>query len=290
MSLSSGSAASSWFANRTAVLATMHGKEQVIAPLLAEHLGLHVTVPADFDTDRFGTFTRDIDRPADQLATARLKAIAALEQTGATIALASEGSFVPHPALPFLACDREIVLLLDRDHELELIGEVISTATNFNHHAIDSVAAALAFAQKIGFPDHALVAMLAPDQWDAHCVKGIRTEADLIAIVTRLLQLQPTIHLETDMRAMHNPSRMAAIAEATQKLVHQATSLCPQCAVPGFRIIDQKLGLPCALCRQPTTQRLAVIYACLKCQFQQTHFFPDRQEMADPGICDFCNP
>ncbi len=283
--------AAAWFAGRAAVLATMHGKEQVIAPLLAEHLGLHVTVPTDFNTDRFGTFTRDVDRPADQLTTARLKAEAALDQTGAAIAIVSEGSFGPHPALPLLPCDREIVLLRDRDHDLELVGEVISTTTNFNHQAIASVTAALAFAQKIGFPEHGLVAMQNPDCRDGqHCIKGIRTEAELVAIVTDWLTLRPTVHLETDMRAMHNPTRMTAIAAATQALIQQATTLCPACGLPGFRIIEHKPGLPCALCHTPTTQRLAVVYACQKCQLQQTHFFPDQQEVADPGLCNFCNP
>ena len=46
---------------RTAVPGTKHGKEQVIAPLLDEHLGVRVVVPDGFDTDRFGTFTSDVD-------------------------------------------------------------------------------------------------------------------------------------------------------------------------------------------------------------------------------------
>mgnify|MGYP006426262079 CR=1 FL=1 len=46
----------------TAVLGTKHGKEQVIAPLLDEHLSVRVVVPDGFDTGRFATFTRDEDR------------------------------------------------------------------------------------------------------------------------------------------------------------------------------------------------------------------------------------
>ncbi len=55
-----------YFRGRTAVLGTKHGKEQVIAPLLDEHLGVRVVVPDGFDTDRFGTFTRDVDRAGDE--------------------------------------------------------------------------------------------------------------------------------------------------------------------------------------------------------------------------------
>ena len=63
----------SCFAGRTLVVATMHGKERVIAPLLEERLGVRCVVPAGFDTDRYGTFTRDVARAGDQLEAAREK-------------------------------------------------------------------------------------------------------------------------------------------------------------------------------------------------------------------------
>jgi hypothetical protein len=38
------------------------------------------------------------------------------------VGIASEGSFGPHPSLPFAALDRELVLLIDRETGLELVG------------------------------------------------------------------------------------------------------------------------------------------------------------------------
>jgi hypothetical protein len=76
------------FENRIAVLATMHQKEKAIAPLLASELGMRAIVPAQFDTDRFGTFTREIERIGTQIEAARLKAQAALNLTGEMIAIA----------------------------------------------------------------------------------------------------------------------------------------------------------------------------------------------------------
>lgn len=105
----------SWLINRTAILATRHRKEQVIAPLFAQEFGVKVIVPAHFNSDYFGTFTRDIPRAGNQLTAARRKAEAVLELTGDTLALASEGAFYPHPSFPFVGCDRELVLLLDRN-------------------------------------------------------------------------------------------------------------------------------------------------------------------------------
>ncbi|MFM7326512.1 MAG: hypothetical protein ACKO4L_16605, partial [Nodosilinea sp.] len=46
-----------FFAGRVAVIATMHRKQEAIAPLVEAHLGAMALVPQDFDTDRFGTFT-----------------------------------------------------------------------------------------------------------------------------------------------------------------------------------------------------------------------------------------
>lgn len=280
-----------YFADRCAVLATMHKKEAAIAPLLKQALGLEVMVPEHFNSDRFGTFTRDVDRPTNQLETARLKAFAALELTGETLALASEGSFSPHPAMPFLPCDREIVVLVDRHHDLEIVGEAISTATNFSHAAIATLDEALLFAQKVGFPSHGLVVMPAPPSSDSNLMlKGIVTEPNLITAVTRTLKQFGTAHLETDMRAMYNPTRMQVIAQATQHLISKAKHHCPNCNVPGFSIGEYRHGLPCGLCGQPTAQVLAAIYRCQKCHFEQPKLFPHGTQTADPMYCDFCNP
>lgn len=89
------------WAGRQAVIGTMHGKEAVIGPRLSA-LGLTSLVPENFDTDRFGTFTGEVKRVGTQLEAARQKARAAMAATGAPIGVASEGSFGPHPAIPFL--------------------------------------------------------------------------------------------------------------------------------------------------------------------------------------------
>lgn len=187
--------AHSWFADRTAVLATMHYKERVIAPILNRELGVRVIVPAHFDTDRFGIFTRDIARAGNQLEAARHKAEKVLEATGESLAIASEGSFFPHPAFPFVACDRdckerttrELVLLCDRVNNLEIVGEELSTKTNYAHKAVQTVEEALEFAQKVGFPEHALVVMTDRDTcYRQEIYKGINQQTKLIEILKEL--------------------------------------------------------------------------------------------------------
>lgn len=279
------------FAHRVAVLATMHGKEAAIAPLLQAELAVKTIVPADFNTDAFGTFTREIKRAGDQLTAARLKAEAAMQLVGETLGLASEGSFGPHPAIPYLPCNRELVLLLDATHDLEIVGYDFSTDTNYRQQVVNSLDAALAFAQQIGFPNHGLVAMPTADSPDpAAIVKGIVTESELREAVTPWLQRQGSVYLETDMRAMLNPTRMQAIARATQDLIRKLRSHCPQCDAPGFDVSDRKPGLPCGLCYTPTDLTLAAVYRCQKCSFTQDRLYPDGIELADPAQCAYCNP
>ena len=105
-----------------AVIATMHGKETVIAPLLQGALGLRTELPTDFDTDCFGTFSGDVPRVDTALATARAKIAAAFKQVPhAHIGIASEGSFGPHPLLPMIPIDSELLLLMDRRTGIEVI-------------------------------------------------------------------------------------------------------------------------------------------------------------------------
>jgi hypothetical protein len=281
------------FTECSALLATMHGKEAVIAPILLDTLQLQVKVPHPFNSDTFGTFTRDVLRPGDSLQTARAKAKAILEQFGGAIGIASEGAFGPHPLLPMLPSDREIVLLVDQRYNLEVVGEALSTQTNFNHCTIETLAQAIEFADKIGFPQHGLIAMTRAEAKNAEeIVKGITTEAQLKRAIIDLKSRAPgrTIHLETDMRAMYNPTRMQVIAEATQNLVQNLLRRCPACQWPNFAIAERNVGLPCSWCGAPTDLIRSVIYHCQHCGFSQKSFFPNGQETADPGQCQFCNP
>lgn len=282
-----------WFVGRSAVIATMHAKEAVIAPLLQQSLGVQVMVPQGLNTDTFGTFTREVDRPGTQVEAARRKAETALELTGADIAVASEGSFGPHPLLPWLPGNREIVLFLDRKYGLEVIGEDLSTETNYRHQTVRNFEQAWAFARQVGFPDHGLVVMVQKDsRQPSDIYKGIREQAQLQQAVAQALRQSSdgTIHLETDMRAMHNPTRMRAIARATRDLVQKLNHRCPQCAWPGFARVERKRGLPCGLCGLPTDGILADLYCCTQCQFTQKVPYPQGMETADPAHCPYCNP
>jgi hypothetical protein len=279
------------FAGRVAVLATMHHKEQAIAPIIEPALGVTVQVPDDFNTDVFGTFTREIDRTGNQQEAARRKAETVLAQTGETLALASEGSFGPHPTLPYLACDRELVLLIDRQHNLDVIGQVFTPETNYSHKVVTSLNAAHEFAQQVGFPQHALVVITRPEApSQAEIFKGITSPGALAEAVESALSATGQAHVETDMRALYNPTRMQAIAQATQNLVEKLLRLCPDCEWPGFDLVETVPGLPCEWCGLPTAGVRSHIYGCQKCGYHQTLQFPEGKQKANPAECAYCNP
>lgn len=268
----------------------MHRKETAIAPILQTLLGLRSIVPQDFDSDLFGTFTRDIDRPANQIETAKLKGEKALELIDADLAIASEGSFFPHPILG-IPYNREIVLLLDKKHDFAVYGESLSIDTNFRHQIISSYEQAYEFALKVGFPNHGIVLM--EDAYTSAketIYKGINSEDVLSDLVNQLLKRSPQIHIETDMRSLYNPTRMKNIAKATEDLVRKLQQLCPNCNFVAFDVVENLKGLRCELCRFPTQVTRANIYSCDRCNFKQENLFPDGVQFADPMYCSYCNP
>jgi hypothetical protein len=278
------------FRDRLAIIATMHRKELAIAPILQTSLGIRSIIPQDFNSDLFGTFTRDIDRSANQIETAKLKAERALELIDADLAIASEGSFFPHPifGIPY---NREIVLLLDKKYNFSVYGESLSTDTNFRHQVVSSYEQAYEFALKIGFPDHGIVLME-----DAHTSakeaihKGINSEDVLRELVNQLLRRSPQIHIETDMRSHYNPTRTKNIVKATDDLVRKLQQLCPNCNFVNFDVVESLKGLRCELCGFPTQVTRAHLYQCDRCDFKQEILFPNGIQFADPMYCSYCNP
>lgn len=56
----------------------------------------------------------------------------AMELANCDLAVASEGSFGPHPTIYFVHADDEFLLFIDKKNDLEIIVRELSTVTNFN--------------------------------------------------------------------------------------------------------------------------------------------------------------
>lgn len=267
------------------VIATMHGKERAIAPIAERFLGMAPIVADGIDTDRFGSFTGEVPRPGHALDAARAKAAASLARhRDADLAIASEGSFGPHPDMPFIALGKELILLVDRRTGHEVVGEHTTVATNFSRQTVASVSAALDFARLVGFPSHGVVLR-------AHGGQPVKDIADWQALAEacrHLLQMAPPLTIEADMRAHRNPTRMRAIRRAMIDLVRCYRDRCPACAMPGFAEVARLPGLLCRVCGTATALTRTHVHRCASCG--QLEERPADRVHADPGQCGYCNP
>ncbi len=91
------------------MLATKHDKLPLIGPPLHATLGMSVET-VQVDTDRLATFTGDVCRPGGARQTAVAKARLGMRATRARLGIASEGTFAPRSALPFVIAATEIVV------------------------------------------------------------------------------------------------------------------------------------------------------------------------------------
>lgn len=281
-------------AHRKILLVSRHQKETAIAPPLHAALGIELVVTHDVDTDAFGTFSGERERPDSQLNTARMKARAGLDQhPELDLALASEGAFYPHPDSPFITVNSELLLLIDRSGELEITGyfhQLVYAPLDRRIRSKDELTEAAA---SLGFPENGLILVCPGDT-----AQPLQVRKDLLnneSLEAAYLELSPLagrqdLRLQVDLRAHRYPRRMQNIARAADDLVKNILSRCPRCSTPGFSITDYKRGLPCDWCGRPTRTVQATVSTCRQCGYQSEHWFPDGRLTEDPGRCDHCNP
>jgi hypothetical protein len=277
------------FQGRNLVIATMHKKEKAIAPILEKALGVHCFIPEHFNTDLLGTFTGEVERASDPLTTARTKCLMALNSTGGDLAIANEGSFGPHPSLYFANADEEIIVFIDKKNNLEIVEREISLDTNLNAAEVNTVEELRSFAEMSLFPSHGLIISNSSGSKEI-LIKGITNYDFLYESFHKIFSTYNKAYVETDMRAMYNPTRLSVIKKVTIKLITKILSQCPQCNTPGFGITGSKKGLPCSLCKTPTESVLSHIYTCRHCYFSSEISYPFNKESEDPMFCGNCNP
>lgn len=271
------------------IVASSHKKEKVIAPLFSEHLGIQSSVLPEFDTDQFGTFSGEVERKGNSIETARLKCERAIEMSGLSMAIASEGSFGPHPHIGFVPVDEELIFFLDRKNNIEASFREMSLKTNYGFTETSDWLDVEAFAEKSMFPSHALI-VSSSDSSEAIFVKGIQSWDILRSSFNDLNNSGRVVKIQTDMRAMYNPARMQVIETAVLGLVNQLKRCCDKCGFPNFHIKEVKRGLPCELCGFPTPSVLAYVFRCEHCDFVKEDFFPNGKRMEQAMYCDCCNP
>lgn len=277
------------YAGRTAVLLTQHGKEALVGPVLGEACGCLVERVDGFDTDQLGTFTREIPRAGSQLEAARAKARKGMSLAGSPLGLASEGAFVPDPHVGVIPWDIELLVWIDDEESVEVVGIAQGPAQDCNA-LLERAEDLDGFARESGFPEHGLV--VRPDgPEDMRVFKDFDDADGLRAAFASALSLSAhgRVFVESDLRAHRNPTRQALIREAARDLAARLRSACPACDAPGFWRAAHRAGLPCRGCGAPTRLPLAEQWRCVRCAHAQERPLP-AGAFADPSRCDRCNP
>ena len=277
------------FEKRKIVLLTKHEKEKAIKAALEKETGCELIVETRFDTDKLGTFSREIKRPKSQLDTARMKIRKGMNLSKTDIGIASEGSFGSHPYAP-MPWNVELVLLYDKKADMEIYGLYEGSETNFAHLRTDTLDKVLIFAEQIGFPEHFLI-LRPDDEFSKNIIKDIDCVDKLKDAFCRCLaeSRSGNVFVETDMRAHANPTRMKNIEKATQEIIAKLMNFCPKCGAPGFIVKEAIKGLPCELCGLSSEMTLKYIYSCHRCKYEQEELYP-RGQYAPAQYCDYCNP
>jgi len=281
------------YRGRTAVLATQHGKERVVARPLRAALGLSVTVPAEINTDLLGTFTGDVKRTGTPREVAIRKARLGMSASGLPLGLASEGSFGPHPLMPFSsASDYELMAFVDDEIGIIVVEGILSEVTNFGHCEVWTVDDLADFLPQARFPSHALTVRPKEGLKPELLFKGISDHAALAHAVRRCAAASADglAHVETDMRAHVNPTRQTAIRQVAFRLARRLASLCPSCGTPGWGGTGVERGLLCETCGAHTELIKQEIFGCARCDHQAVKLRSDGLQYAKEDFCPRCNP
>lgn len=239
------------YRNRRAVLATKHHKEKAISGPLRETTGLSIFVPPDLDTDLLGTFSGEVERDGTPGEVVVRKARYGMAAAGVPLGIASEGSFRPHDELSFTVGSHELIAFVDDDAEIVVVEDLFTLETNFANTKARDATSIDGFLTRVGFPSHGLIVvpndrievghddrvrLVLEDVPDQQLFKGIIDRDTLEQIVSRCASLSSDglAHVETDMRAHLNPTRMTTIGALAAQLGRRLASACPACGAPGW--------------------------------------------------------
>lgn len=269
-------------------LATKHGKLAQIAPWF-EQLREFELLLAEIDTDRFGTFSGEIPRTLSPRDAAIAKARAGAEAVGCDFGLASEGSIGPHPQFPWVNADHEVLALVCLSRDFSVVESFVSTEIFAKAESVFGREQLAGIGERFDLPNHAaIVAWQFGNQVDVR--KGITDSAEIEGLLAKLLEQGATeIKVESDLRAMHSPSRQRNIEQCAQRLVARIASRCPQCNEIGWGRIGFEYGLPCADCFEIVDSAAhSERFGCVVCEHTETISLG--LETIDAARCNYCNP
>jgi hypothetical protein len=272
-------------------LTSKHGKFDAIQKPFQRILGLEVVADSSTDTDLLGTFSGEVERPGPPREVVVKKAQLGAQNVGARLGLATEGSFAPHPQMPWIPSHLELMACVDMESGTSIVESLQTEETNFAHFKAESFRDLDSFLTRARFPSHALILRPAHSgQASSNLYKGITDPAALEEAFHHCQKIDPhgQVHIETDMRAHLNPTRLKVIEALAEKLATRLLNLCPKCRYPGFGTLRYERGLECEACEAPSAWVKSVIQGCAACGHEIQTPREDGRQHAPQSACERC--
>ncbi len=283
------------YAGCRVAFATMHGKEKILAKPFLKNLSINLIVPENIDTDKYGTFSGEIKRTDVVKEVLRQKATEGADKLGLNLGLASEGSFLMHPRVPFLGSNQESLLFIDLKKKTEVFVRLTSLDNSAEFIDAESEEDVRSFCQRVQCGPQGLIVKPTYEFDDpTHIVKGL-TETEKVIKTFNQMKNEfglDRVWIETDNRAHMSPKRRQVIRQVGEKLIGTLQSLCPSCQTPGFAMSDFVKGLMCRDCGLKSDWAAQEIWSCPRqsCDYQEPRGRLDGLQRLDPAHCQWCNP
>ena len=270
----------------TAALTTKHKKSDYISQPLRE-IGISLST-FEYDTDKFGTFSGEIERIGSPAEVIRKKARVGMAETKLPFGIASEGSFGPDPIVPFFNSNVEFLIWIDDLRGIEIIESFRTLEIQAHREEIETLEKLKLAIPNFDFPKYSLI-VKGKSKLNSLIFKGLSDFPSLETSVKRILDQGDIAIVENDLRAHLNPKRQKAITEVAIKLSKRIMSTCKKCGTPGWGAVGQITGLTCEICDFFNSQYPSgEINGCLKCDYQEEKLF--RKQKLTAAECLFCNP
>lgn len=233
---------------------------------------MDVIVARNSEPDDYSTFSCEADRTNPSTAL-RKKIMKTLSMSGEAVGIGSEGRFGPSRQIPCMQVHHEVVMLIDLEHDLEIMEDVVSTETNYTSMEIGDLKDLHGFTEKINFPWHGIILKQLRKGNAFALRRGIGSWEELYAVFHQLNCHGARIIAETDMRGYLNPTRMKVVERATELLMKRVNRLCPECHYPGFGVVDVQYGLSCEACSPSDGVVMTKVYQCKHCTYTDQRFY-----------------
>lgn len=268
-------------------LATKHGKLAQIAPAFETLRDWQIEL-VEIDTDVYGTFSGEVPRLLTPRDAAIAKARAGALNAGYEFGIASEGSIGPHPQIPFINADVEVMAFVDLKNDFAVVETLLSPEIQAYSAIVKHDTNLDELITKLDLPAHAANIIVSLDG-KRHLIKGIHQPEELRRVVADARDQSAIVEVENDFRAMSSPSRQANIGALAKKLAARIGTHCPACNQIGWGSVGFEYGLPCSDCFEIVasvahSQKLA----CVTCDHSELRSLG--RDSVDPARCERCNP